>query len=140
MSINLHKVEFYRTRRTIFLALRSRIYFVKRRFLRSNRYLPTTIFFESKKLIHSPKPCLSLTKPITRQNSPQYIASSDFEKELELQYRVHSALDVIEEKCAPGLKPTQDSRDLYLGLLYSTESHKMYFYFSFINCLHCRFN
>lgn len=43
-----------------------------------------------------------------------------------MQYRVHSALDVVEEKCAPGLKPTQDSRDLYLGLLYSTESHKMY--------------
>lgn len=64
-------------------------------------------------------------KTNTLQNSPQYIASSDFEKELELQYRVHSALDVVEEKCAPGLKPTQDSRDLYLGLLYSTESHKM---------------
>ncbi|KAJ6642260.1 Trafficking protein particle complex subunit 2-like protein [Pseudolycoriella hygida] len=65
---------------------------------------------------------------IAKDNSPQYIAALDFEKELELQYRVHSALDVVDEKCAPGLKPSQDSRDLYLGLLYSTESHKIYGY------------
>lgn len=60
------------------------------------------------------------------QNSPQYIATSDLDKELELQYRVHAALDVVEEKCVPGQKPTPDSRDLYLGMLYSTETHKMY--------------
>lgn len=47
------------------------------------------------------------------------------DKELELQYRVHAALDVVEEKCAPGLKPTADSRDLYLGMLYTTEKFKM---------------
>lgn len=59
------------------------------------------------------------------QNSPQYIATSDLDKELELQYRVHAALDVVEEKCAIGQTPSQDSRDLYIGLLYSTEYHKM---------------
>lgn len=59
------------------------------------------------------------------QNSPQYIATSDLDKELELQYRVHAALDVVEEKCAVGHTPSQDSRDLYIGLLYSTEYHKM---------------
>lgn len=47
------------------------------------------------------------------------------DKELDLQYRVHAALDVVEEKCAAGQKQAQDSRDLYIGLLYSTEYHKM---------------
>lgn len=60
------------------------------------------------------------------QNSPQYIATTDLDKELELQYRVHAALDVVEDKCAPGLKPSADSRDLYLGLLYTTEKFKMF--------------
>lgn len=59
------------------------------------------------------------------QNSPQYLATSDLDKELELQYRVHAALDVVEEKCTPSQTSTQDSRDLYIGLLYSTEYHKM---------------
>lgn len=59
------------------------------------------------------------------QNTPQFIATTDLDKELDLQYRVHAALDVVEEKCAPGLKPTPDSRDLYLGMLYSTEKYKM---------------
>lgn len=46
--------------------------------------------------------------------------------ELDLQYKVHAALDVVEEKCNASNKTTVDtSRDLYLGLLYSTETHKM---------------
>lgn len=52
-----------------------------------------------------------------------YLAA-DSDKELDLQYRVHAALDVVEEKCQP-LNKTLDSKDLYLGLLYSTEAHKM---------------
>lgn len=59
------------------------------------------------------------------QNSPQFIATSDSDHELEFQYRVHAALDVVEEKCAAGLKPANETRELYLGLLYSTETHKM---------------
>lgn len=69
--------------------------------------------------------CISI---IGKDNSPQYIATSDLDKELELQYRVHAALDVVEEKCAPLSKTTPESRDLYLGLLYSTEIHKIYGY------------
>lgn len=57
------------------------------------------------------------------QNSPQFIATADMDNEIELQYKVHAAMDVIEEKCQQ--KQTPDSRDLYLGMLYSTESYKM---------------
>lgn len=53
------------------------------------------------------------------------MAAMDADKELDLQFRVHAALDVVEEKCSPGLKPTPDSRELYLGMLYSTEQYKM---------------
>ena len=56
------------------------------------------------------------------QNSPLYIATADLDKEIELQYRVHASLDVIEEKCSQ--KTVPDARDLYLGLLYSTETYK----------------
>lgn len=60
------------------------------------------------------------------QNAPQYIATSDLDQELDLQYKVHSVLDVVEEKCNAGNKPNAETnRDLYLGLLYSTEAHKM---------------
>lgn len=50
------------------------------------------------------------------------------DKELELQYRVHAALDVVEEKSIGGPKQTPDSRELYLGMLYSTETHNIYGY------------
>lgn len=61
------------------------------------------------------------------QNSPLYIATSDLDRELELHYSVHASLDIIEEKCLPASgKQTVDSRDLYLGMLYSTETDKMY--------------
>ena len=61
------------------------------------------------------------------QNSPQYIATADLDNELDLQYKVHAALDVVEEKCNATNKANMDvNRDLYLGLLYCTEAHKMY--------------
>lgn len=63
-----------------------------------------------------------------KQNSPVFIATSDLDKELELQYRVHAALDVVEEKSIAGPKQTPDSRELYLGMLYSTETHNIYGY------------
>lgn len=66
-----------------------------------------------------------LLSPFPPKNSPQFIATSDTGKELELQYRVHAALDIVEEKCAIGITQAQDSRDLYIGLLYSTEYYKM---------------
>lgn len=59
------------------------------------------------------------------KNAPLYLTTTDMDKELELQYRVHAALDVIEEKCLPVTKGTPESKEVYLGLLYSTETHKM---------------
>lgn len=63
------------------------------------------------------------------QNAPQYIATMDVgDRELDLQYRVHAALDVVEEKCAQQqltVKTSAEARDLYLGILYSTDQYKM---------------
>lgn len=59
------------------------------------------------------------------QNAPLYLTTSDMEQELDLQYHVNAALDVVEEKCLIG-KGAPESKELYLGLLYSTENHKMY--------------
>ncbi|XP_037956472.1 trafficking protein particle complex subunit 2-like protein [Teleopsis dalmanni] len=67
--------------------------------------------------------CISI---VGKDNAPLYFSTSDMEKELELQYRVHAALDVVEEKCQPSNKGTSDSKELYLGLLYSTEANKMW--------------
>jgi hypothetical protein len=39
---------------------------------------------------------------------------------------VHTSLDVVEEKLSSVGKTSGDVRELYLGLLYSTEEHKMY--------------
>ncbi|ALC41479.1 CG9067 [Drosophila busckii] len=62
---------------------------------------------------------------IGKDNAPLYLATSDLERELDLQYHVHAALDVVEEKCLIG-KGAPESKELYLGLLYSTENHKIY--------------
>ncbi|XP_073848919.1 trafficking protein particle complex subunit 2-like protein [Musca autumnalis] len=63
---------------------------------------------------------------IGKDNSPLYLSTTDMDKELELQYRVHAALDVIEEKCQSGVKGAPETKELYLGLLYATETHKIY--------------
>lgn len=60
------------------------------------------------------------------QNAPHYIATTDPQRELELQYRMHAALDVVEEKCNQTQRTTAEARDLYLGILYSTDQYKMY--------------
>ncbi|XP_017148916.1 trafficking protein particle complex subunit 2-like protein [Drosophila miranda] len=62
---------------------------------------------------------------IGKDNAPMYLTSSDMEQELNLQYHVHAALDVIEEKFLIG-RGVPESKELYLGLLYSTENHKIY--------------
>ncbi|KAH8372701.1 hypothetical protein KR009_003212 [Drosophila setifemur] len=62
---------------------------------------------------------------IGKDNAPLYLTTSDMEQELDLQYHVHAALDVVEEKCLIG-KGAPESKELYLGLLYSTENHKIY--------------
>ncbi|EDX06595.1 trafficking protein particle complex subunit 2-like protein [Drosophila simulans] len=62
---------------------------------------------------------------IGKDNAPLYLTTSDMEQELDLQYHVNAALDVVEEKCLIG-KGSPESKELYLGLLYSTENHKIY--------------
>ncbi|XP_061390883.1 trafficking protein particle complex subunit 2-like protein [Musca vetustissima] len=63
---------------------------------------------------------------IGKDNSPLYLSTTDMDKELELQYRVHASLDVVEEKCQAGVKGTPETKELYLGQLYATETHKIY--------------
>uniref|UniRef100_A0A1A9VD06 Trafficking protein particle complex subunit 2-like protein n=1 Tax=Glossina austeni TaxID=7395 RepID=A0A1A9VD06_GLOAU len=63
---------------------------------------------------------------IGKDNAPLYFSIANIDKELDMQYRVHAALDVVEEKCQFINKATPESKELYLGLLYSTEAHKIY--------------
>jgi hypothetical protein len=63
---------------------------------------------------------------VSFQNSPKYISCINSELELQFQYKVHTSLDVVEEKLSTVGKTSGDVRELYLGLLYSTEEHKMY--------------
>ncbi|XP_046387141.1 trafficking protein particle complex subunit 2-like protein [Ischnura elegans] len=63
---------------------------------------------------------------IGKDNSPKYILCLNPNQELQFHYRVHTSLDVVEEK----LKTTgdRDVRELYIGQLYSTEEHKIFGY------------
>lgn len=47
-------------------------------------------------------------------------------EELNFQYKVLSSLDIVEEKLNAGGKGASDIRELYLGMLFSLETHKMY--------------
>lgn len=60
------------------------------------------------------------------QNSPKYIKCADEASALQFHYKVHTSIDIIEEKLNVGNKTTVDIRDLYLGLLFATEEYKMY--------------
>lgn len=60
------------------------------------------------------------------QNSPKYIKCADEASALQFHYKVHTSIDIIEEKLSVGNKTTVDTRDLYLGLLFATEEYKMY--------------
>lgn len=72
------------------------------------------------------------------QNSPLYIGGigneTSTDNELSRQWLVHTALDALEERLATtnannttanANAARTDLRDLYLGLLYSTDTHKM---------------
>ncbi|XP_045455915.1 trafficking protein particle complex subunit 2-like protein [Melitaea cinxia] len=78
---------------------------------------------------------------IGKDNSPLYIGGigndSSTENELSRQWLVHTALDALEERLTTtsgnntntSTNATRtDLRDLYLGLLYSTDTHKIYGY------------
>ncbi|KDR18458.1 trafficking protein particle complex subunit 2-like protein [Zootermopsis nevadensis] len=65
---------------------------------------------------------------IGKENSPKYISCLNPELDLQFQYKVHTSLDVVEEKLSSVGKTSGDVRELYLGLLYSTEEHKIFGY------------
>ncbi|PSN51075.1 Trafficking protein particle complex subunit 2-like protein [Blattella germanica] len=65
---------------------------------------------------------------IGKENSPKYISCLNPDLELQFHYKVHTSLDVVEEKLSSGGKTSGDMRELYLGLLYSTEDHKIFGY------------
>ncbi|XP_014271765.1 trafficking protein particle complex subunit 2-like protein [Halyomorpha halys] len=69
--------------------------------------------------------CISL---IGKENAPKYITCLDYEKELDFHYKIHTSLDIIEEKLNSSVKTVNDTRELYLGLLYATEEHKIFGY------------
>ncbi|KAG5346259.1 TPC2L protein, partial [Acromyrmex charruanus] len=64
-------------------------------------------------------------------NSPKFIKiyqCTDEAAGLQFHYKVHTSIDIIEEKLNVGSKTTVDIRDLYLGLLFATEEYKIYGY------------
>ncbi|GLV36337.1 uncharacterized protein CBL_08831 [Carabus blaptoides fortunei] len=65
---------------------------------------------------------------IGKDNSPKYISCLNPDEELNFQYKVLSSLDVVDEKLSNNAKTGADIRELYLGLLYSMETHKIYGY------------
>ena len=65
---------------------------------------------------------------IGKDNSPKYIKCADESLALQFHSKVHTSIDVIEEKLNVGNKTAVDIRDLYLGLLYTTEEYKIYGY------------
>lgn len=60
------------------------------------------------------------------QNSPKYFTCVNPDEELSLQYKALCSLDFVEEKLNGSNKTGSDLRELYLGMLYSLETHKMY--------------
>ncbi|TRY75565.1 hypothetical protein TCAL_04523 [Tigriopus californicus] len=70
-------------------------------------------------------------------NSPLFVRSSDSERQLADQYALHTSLDVIEEKTSSSLTLhavankkviEQQTRELYLGVLFATEKQKVFGY------------
>lgn len=70
--------------------------------------------------------CLTNSGAYVLQNSPKYIKCADEASALQFHYKVHTSIDIIEEKLSVGNKTAVDTRDLYLGLLFATEEYKMY--------------
>ncbi|EEB13191.1 conserved hypothetical protein [Pediculus humanus corporis] len=63
---------------------------------------------------------------VGKDNSPQFIWVANPELELQFHYKIHTSLDIIEEKlCNTG---SSEVKKLYLGLLHSTEEYKIYGY------------
>ncbi|CAB3365983.1 trafficking protein particle complex subunit 2-like protein [Cloeon dipterum] len=65
---------------------------------------------------------------IGKDNAPKYVSCLNPNMELDFHYKVHNALDVVEEKMSANGKASGDIRELYLGLLNSTDDHKIFGY------------
>ncbi|XP_015609099.1 trafficking protein particle complex subunit 2-like protein isoform X2 [Cephus cinctus] len=65
---------------------------------------------------------------IGKDNSPKYIKCLDENTALQFHYKVHTTIDIIEEKLNVGNKTASDVRELFLGLLFSAEDHKIFGY------------
>ena len=76
---------------------------------------------------------------LDRQSTPLKLCTNDPSKEVAFHYILHTSLDVIDERTQlsplaptaanPGAKTSAEPlRDLYLGVLYSTEQHKVFGY------------
>ncbi|XP_078045693.1 trafficking protein particle complex subunit 2-like protein isoform X1 [Augochlora pura] len=63
---------------------------------------------------------------IGKDNSPKYIRCADESMALQFHCKVHTSIDIIEEKLNVGNKAVIDIRELYLGLLNATEEYKMF--------------
>ncbi|XP_057657068.1 trafficking protein particle complex subunit 2-like protein [Diorhabda carinulata] len=65
---------------------------------------------------------------VGKDNSPKFFTTINPDEELHFQYKVLSSLDVVEEKLNSVQKGGADMRELYLGMLLSLETHKIYGY------------
>ncbi|XP_043278228.1 trafficking protein particle complex subunit 2-like protein [Venturia canescens] len=65
---------------------------------------------------------------IGKDNSPKYIKCIAEQNALQFHNKVHTSIDIIEEKLSVGTKAATDTRELFLGLLFSTEEHKIFGY------------
>eukprot|EP00041_Stephanoeca_diplocostata_P008424 m.125138 g.125138 ORF g.125138 m.125138 type:complete len:162 (+) comp17316_c0_seq3:108-593(+) len=76
---------------------------------------------------------LSCVAVIGQQNNPLFFKTAVSDPTLALQHAVFSSLDVIEEKVlANGKSPTAD-RDMFLGLLFPSDEHRLYGYVTSTN-------
>ncbi|KAL1513860.1 hypothetical protein ABEB36_003205 [Hypothenemus hampei] len=65
---------------------------------------------------------------VGKDNSPKYFCCINPDEELSYQYKVLSSLDIIEERLNPANKNASESKELFLGHLYSLETCKLYGY------------
>eukprot|EP00035_Acanthoeca_spectabilis_P004499 m.104222 g.104222 ORF g.104222 m.104222 type:complete len:141 (-) comp12605_c0_seq1:2396-2818(-) len=75
--------------------------------------------------------CIAL---IGQKNNPLYIRTAEPDRNLKLQHAVYSSLDVIDEKVANTTpKASASDRDMFLGLLFPADEHRLYGYVTSTN-------
>ena len=83
---------------------------------------------------------------LDRNSTPLKLMTNDPTKEVNFHYIVHTSLDVISERCssntpsvAVNVKSVETTRDQYLGILYSTEQHKVFGYITNVSSIFVSF-